>query len=59
MTKIDAPLGEEVFDLAQRQRLPDVHHYGETNDRGRATETAEWISHWPKLRTAALRLKPD
>ena len=31
---IDTALEQQVLDLAQRQRVPDIHHHREANDLG-------------------------
>ena len=48
---IDTALEQQVLDLAQRQRVPDIHHHREANDFGRTIEIAEGIFH--PLRLAA------
>ena len=42
---IDAALAKDILDLAQRQRIPDVHHHREANNLGRRVEISEWVSH--------------
>ena len=32
---VDAPLEQKILDLAQRQRIPDVHHHRQADDLGR------------------------
>jgi len=54
---VDTTLEQQIFDLAQRQRVPDVHHHREADDLRRTVEIAERILHPPKLRIAAFRLK--
>ncbi len=34
VTNVDAALEQQVFDLAQRQWIADVHHHGEADDLG-------------------------
>ena len=58
MADIDIPLEQQVLDLAQRQRVPDIHHHREADDLGRTIEIAEWISHPTTLRTDPAPLKP-
>ena len=41
----DAPFEQNVFNLAQRQRIADVHHHREANDLGRCLEVLERIFH--------------
>lgn len=45
VTNIDSALKEHILDLAERQRIPNVHHHGETDDFGRTVEIAEGIFH--------------
>ena len=35
---IDATLEQQILDLAQRQRITDVHHHGEADYLGRTVE---------------------
>jgi len=42
---ISSTFEQNVFDLAERQRVADVHHHRETDDLGRTVEAAERISH--------------
>jgi hypothetical protein len=58
MTNVDAALEQQVFDLAQRQRIADVHHHREANNLGRAVETARGVLYLQRLRLARDRLKP-
>ena len=55
---IDAPLEQQIFDLSQRQRIPDVHHHREANDLGRTVEITERNLHRCKLWNSHARLKP-
>ena len=55
---IDAPLKQQILDLAQRKRIPDIHHHRQADDLGRRVEIAERIFHPTRLRTAQLRIKP-
>ena len=55
---IDTALEQQVLDLAQRQRVPDIHHHRQADDLGRTIEIAEWISHPTTLRTDPAPLKP-
>jgi hypothetical protein len=54
---IDAAFKQQVFDLPQRKRIPDVHHHREADYLGRTVEIPEGILHCRKLRNAAPRLK--
>ena len=42
---VDATFEQNVFNLAQRQRIADVHHHSEANDLGRCLEVLERIFH--------------
>jgi len=55
---IDTALEQQVFDLAQRQRVPDIHHHREADDFGQIIEIAEGVFHPSKLRNSLYRLKP-
>jgi len=55
---VDAALKQDVFDLAQRQRITDIHHHRQADDLARTVEIAERIFHPTKLRTTLLRIKP-
>ena len=39
--EIDPALEQQVFDVAQRQRKPHLHHYHQADDLGRGVEVAE------------------
>ncbi|GAB5457866.1 MAG: hypothetical protein Hens3KO_08960 [Henriciella sp.] len=43
MAEIDPSLMEEVFDIPQRQRKPNIHHHRELYDLWRCLEIAEWV----------------
>src|SRR5271169_5562095 len=49
MADIDAALGQEIFDVAQRQRISHVHHHNQTDDLRRAVEISERVAHGPSL----------
>ena len=49
MADIDAALGQEILDVAQRQRVSHVHHHDQTDDLRRAIEIAERVAHGLKL----------
>ena len=57
MADIDATLAKSSLDLAQRQRIPDVHHHREANNLGRRVEITEWISHPTGLKNGFVCLK--
>src|SRR3984957_2024755 len=46
---VDPALGQEVFDVAQRQRVSHVHHHDQTDDLRRAVEISERVAHGLKL----------
>src|SRR6202034_550859 len=46
---VDPALGQEILDVAQRQRVSHVHHDDQTDDLRRAIEIAEWVAHGLKL----------
>ncbi len=58
MADIDAALEEEVLDLAERERVADIHHHREADNLGRAVEAAERVPHRQRLRAAAGALEP-
>ena len=41
MADVDAALVQQVFDVAERQREPDVHHDRQADDFGRGLEVPE------------------
>src|SRR5208337_3868799 len=49
MADIDPPLGQEILDVAQRQRVSHVHHHDQTNNLWRAVEISERVAHGLKL----------
>ena len=47
---IDPPLVEQVFDIPQRQRKPDIHHDRKLDNLGWRFEVTEWVfAHEAKL----------
>ncbi len=54
---IDAALMQQVLNIPQREREPDVHHRGKPDDLGRCLEVAEWIAHSQTLRREWERFK--
>ena len=54
---IDTPLEQQILDLAQRQRVPDIHHHREAGDLGRTIEITEGVFHSSKLRNCPALLK--
>ena len=49
MTDVDSALGQQILDVAQRQRISHVHHYDQTDDLWRAVEISERVAHGLKL----------
>ena len=58
MADVDTTFEHDVFDLAQRQRIADVHHHRETDDLGRAVKITKGIVHYHRLREVPLQLNP-
>jgi hypothetical protein len=53
MADVDPALGQEIFDVAQRQRVSHVHHHHQTDDLRRAVEISERVANssslaWPE-----------
>src|ERR1700690_1399993 len=46
---VDPTLGQKILDVAQRQRVSDVHHHDQTDDLWRAVEISERVAHGLKL----------
>ena len=57
VANIDATLKQQIFDLPQRKRIPDVHHHREADYLGRTVEITKGILHRCKLRNSPARLK--
>jgi hypothetical protein len=45
LTDVDPALGQEILNVAQRQRVPHVHHHDQTDDLRRAVEISEQVAH--------------
>ena len=56
--RFNAAFEQDVFDLAQRQRIADVHHHCEADDLGRTVEITKGIVHGRRLRELGFRFKP-
>ena len=54
----DATFEQNVFNLAQRQRIADVQHHREANDLGRTVDITAGISLRLRLRNSPSPLKP-
>ena len=52
---VDPTLGQQILDVAQRQRVSHVHHHHQTDHLWRAVEISEWIAHAPRLTHPAVR----
>lgn len=59
MADVDAPLEQDVRDLAERQRVTDGHHYRVPDRLRRAVEASERISLSEKLCGSLTRLTPN
>jgi len=46
---VDPTLGQKILDVAQPQRVSDVHHHDQTNDLWRAVEIPERVARGLKL----------
>jgi hypothetical protein len=57
MADVDAALMQKILDLAQRQRIADIHHHRQANYLRRRVEISERILHRPKLRNGIAKLK--
>ena len=49
MADVDPTLGQQILDVAQRQWVPHVHHYDQTDHFWRAIEISEGAAHGPEL----------
>src|SRR5271166_395710 len=49
MADVDPPLGQEILDVALRQRVLHVHHHDQTDHFWRAVEISERTTHGLKL----------
>jgi len=49
MADLDPALGQEILDVAQRQRVPHVHHHDQTDHFWPAVEISKRIAHGLKL----------
>ena len=49
MADVDPALGQQILDIAQRQRVSHVHHHDQTDHFWRAVEISERAAHGPKL----------
>jgi len=58
VTDVDATFGQQVLDLPQRKRKPDIHHHREPNYLGRTVEISEGVFHPLRLGNSPYWLKP-
>jgi len=49
MADVDPALGQEILDVAQRQRVLHVHHHDQADHFWRAVEISERVAHGLKL----------
>ncbi|MFZ3326535.1 MAG: DUF4331 family protein [Methylocella sp.] len=57
---VDPAVGQEILDVAQRQRVSHVHHHDQTDDLWRAVEISERIAHAPRpTQPGQPRIYPD
>jgi Oxidoreductase molybdopterin binding domain len=57
---VDAALGQQILDVAQRQRVSHVHHHDQTDNLWRAVEISERIAHALRLtQPGQPRICPD
>ena len=50
LSYVDPAFGQEILDVALRQRVPHVHHYNQTDHFWRAVEISERVDHPIKFR---------
>ena len=53
MADINSALGQQILDIAKRERILDVQQHRRTDHFGRTVEIAEWIGHQTRLRIRA------
>jgi hypothetical protein len=54
---VGSVLEQQILDLPQPKRLPDVHRHGQADYLGRTVEIADGIFHPSRLRNSPSRLK--
>ncbi|WP_245306361.1 hypothetical protein [Roseovarius aestuariivivens] len=61
MADIDAALMQQILDIPQREREPDIHHNRQADDLSAGFEILERITfcHAGRVRRAVSRLKPS
>lgn len=60
VANVDAPLVEQIFDVAKRQWKPDIHHHRKADDLGAGLEVSKRraLGHAESLRIHPAPLKP-
>src|ERR1700722_7343314 len=51
MADVDPSLGQQILDVAKRQRVPHVHHHNQADDFRRAVEISERVGRAPNYHT--------
>jgi hypothetical protein len=46
---VDPAFGKQILDVAQRQRVSDMHHHDQTDDLQRTVEISERVAHGRNL----------
>src|SRR5271170_6469551 len=46
---VDPAFGQQILDVAQRQRISHIHHHDQTDDLRRAVEISERVAHGPNV----------
>ena len=49
---------QQIFNLPQRQWIPDIHYHCEANDPGRVIEVAEGVFHHRRLSSPSANFNP-
>src|SRR5271166_6287789 len=49
MTDVNPALGQQILDVARRQRISHVHHHDQTDNLRRTVEISERVAHGMKL----------
>ena len=45
MTDVDPALGQQILDIAQRQRISHAHHHDQTDNLRRTVEISKRVAH--------------
>ena len=61
MADVDAPLVQQILDVPERQREPDIQHHRQADDLGAGFEVLEWraFGHGQRLRKPPACLNPS